>query len=204
MKTRIPAMLCWLATPLVLAGCLFSADQGGSESRVILSEIASRLDSDEIGSYTATYRLQDGSELTVSIDPDMGRAAVVRDDQASLWTREDNSESLRLWLKVELHNILPTGRSVQTWLEAATTDDKAKVEFDDVTLAGERSDCIHIQGATDSEVENFNVCVTAIGVITRVDARTPQGQYSATLVDYRDGVGEEWFRELEEDPDTQR
>ncbi|MFC4333767.1 hypothetical protein [Salininema proteolyticum] len=177
---------------LLLAGCV-SAD-GASEDRVMLSEIGSRLES--TGAYTATYRLGDGSDLTVAVDASHARAAVVGEDSAEVWTG-DEAESLPIWLKLQLHNTLPPQETVAAWLDKAALDSSAKIEFSDTTLAGELSDCVTVQGASESDVADFEVCVTVIGVVSSVEARTPQGRFDARLISYSDGVDDEWFTDLQ-------
>jgi len=186
------------AALLALAGC--SGGGGGedtaSEDQVALTELSNRLVESEGHAYTAEY-LVEGSDdsLVVAVDPEAGTAAVVVGDRPELWTGADQAE-LAVWLGQQLGDVLPSDEDVASWLAATAADPSASTEFSNTTLAGELADCVDVQGAEDSPVGSFEVCVTTVGVIASVTAKVDDTSYTATLVNYHDGVDAAWLSEL--------
>ncbi len=83
-----------------------------------------------------------------------------------------------------------------SWLTATAADASASTEFSNTTLAGELADCVDVQGAEDSPVGAFEVCVTTVGVIASVTAKVGDTAYTAKLVNYHDGVDAGWLDEI--------
>jgi hypothetical protein len=139
----------------------------------------------------------EGSEesVLVAVDPEAGTAAVVIGDRPRLWT-EDEPTELATWLSGELEGVLPPEEAVASWLAATAADPSASAEFTDTTLAGELADCVDVQGAEDSPVGSFEVCVTTVGVIASVTAKVGDTVYTAKLVNYHDGVDAAWLGEI--------
>jgi hypothetical protein len=180
---------------LALAGCSDGqASETASEDQ--LTELSDRLIDGEGHAYTAEY-LVEGSEesVVVAVDPEAGTAAVVVGDRPELWTSEESTE-LADWLGRELDGILPAEDAVASWLTATAADPSASTEFSDTTLAGELADCVDVQGAEDSPVGSYEVCVTTVGVIASVTAEVGDTAYTAKLVNYQDGVDAAWLGEI--------
>lgn len=191
------------AALLALAGCSNGAEGGESASEDQgLTELSNRLKDGEAHAYTAEY-LVEGSEesVLVAVDPEAGTAAVVIGDRPRLWAGEDTTE-LTVWLGQELEGILPADEAVASWLSATAADASASTEFSDTTLAGELADCVEVQGAEDSPVGAFTVCVTTVGVVASVTAKVGDTAYSAKLVNYHDGVDAAWLDEITGQADT--
>jgi hypothetical protein len=181
---------------LALAGC--SDDKAGAESASEdqLTELSDRLADGEGHAYTAEYLIEGSEEsVLVAVDPEAGTAAVVVGDRPELWTEGDSTD-LATWLSRELEDVLPAEEAVATWLTATAADPSASAEFSDTTLAGELADCVDVQGAEDSPVGSFEVCVTTVGVIASVAAKVGDTAYTAKLVNYDDGVDAAWLGEI--------
>lgn len=186
------------AALLALAGCSDRADGGesASEDQAALTELSNRLVDGEGHAYTAEYLVEDSEEsVLVAVDPDAGTAAVVVGDRPEVWAGEDATE-LTVWLGRELDGILPADDAVVSWLTATAADASASTEFSNTTLAGELADCVDVQGAEDSPVGAFEVCVTTVGVIASVTAKVGDTAYTAKLVNYHDGVDAGWLDEI--------
>lgn len=181
-----------------LAGCSDGAEGGesASEDQAALAELSGRLVEGDQASYTAEY-LVEGSDdsVLVAVDPEAGTAAVVIGDRPSLWAGEDQAE-MAVWLGQELDGILPAEDDVAAWLSATAADPTASTEFSNTTLAGELADCVDVQGAEDSPVGAYTVCVTTVGVIASVTAKADGTAYTAKLVNYHDGVDAAWLDEI--------
>ena len=186
------------AALLALAGCSDEKDGGesASEDQAALTELSARLADGEGHAYTAEY-LVEGSEesVLVAVDPEAGTAAVVVGDRPELWTEEEATE-LATWLGQELEDVLPAEEAVASWLNATAADPSASAEFSNTTLAGELADCVDVQGADDSPVGSFEVCVTTVGIIASVTAKVDGTAYTAKLVNYHDGVDAAWLGEI--------
>ncbi|THV32192.1 hypothetical protein [Glycomyces paridis] len=184
------------AALLALAGC--SGGGGGeeqsSEDQVALTELSDRLLEAEDHAYTAEYLMEDsGVSVLVAVDPESGTAAVVVGDRPERWTGEGDME---VWLGQRLEGKLPPEADVASWLASAAVDASASLVFTDTTLAGELADCVDVQGAKDSPVGSFEVCLTTGGVIASVAAKVGDTAYTAKLVNYHDGVDASWLDEL--------
>lgn len=186
------------AALLALAGCQNGGggEEAASEDQVALTELSNRLIESEDHAYTAEY-LVEGSDdaVLVAVDPEAGTAAVVIGDRPELWTGGDGTE-LAVWLGQQLDDVLPSDEDVASWLSATAADPSASTEFSDTTLAGELADCVDVQGAEDSPVGAFEVCVTTVGVIASVTAKVEETAYTVTLVNYHDGVDAAWLNEI--------
>ena len=194
-----PCAALGAAAVIALSGC---GDESGeapetvSEDQAALVDLGKRLEGAEEHAYTAEYLIQDtGTSVLVAVDPEAGTGAVVIDDRPELWSGEDSQE-LSTWLGTELTGMLPTGDEVSEWLTATSEDASAQAEFSDTTLAGELADCVTVQGAAESPVGAFEVCVTTVGVIASVTAEVGDASYTAKLVNYNDGVDGAWLDEL--------
>lgn len=183
------------AALLALAGCSNGKD-GGESASDALTELSNRLVEGDGHAYTAEY-LVEGSDksVLVAVDPEAGTAAVVVGDRPELWTDTESTE-LTAWLSQELEGVLPAEEEVASWLTATAADSSASTEFSDTTLAGELADCVDVQGAEDSPVGAFEVCVTTVGVIASVTAKVGSTAYTAKLVNYHDGVDSAWLGEI--------
>jgi hypothetical protein len=186
------------AALLALAGC--SEGAGGSESasedQAALAELSGRLVEGDQPAYTAEYLVEGSDEsVLVAVDPEAGTAAVVVGDRPRLWAGEDEAE-MAVWLGQELDGILPPDDTVASWLTATAADPTATTEFSNTTLAGELADCVDVQGAEDSLVSAYAVCVTTVGVIASVTAKADGTAYTAKLVNYHDGVDTAWLDEI--------
>ncbi|THV42013.1 hypothetical protein [Glycomyces buryatensis] len=184
---------------LALAGCTGAggaADEQVSEDQAALTELSERVESGETHAYTAEY-LVEGSDdsVVVAADPEAGDAAVVIGDQPERWTGGD-AEALPQWLGDKLNGVLPDDGEVATWLAETSADPSAQAEFSDTTLAGQLANCVDVQGAENSTVGAYEVCVTTIGVIASVTAQVGDLTYTAKLVNYHDGVDQTWLDEL--------
>ncbi|WP_156925802.1 hypothetical protein [Glycomyces arizonensis] len=184
---------------LALSGCMNGAGGGPSdvaEDQAALMELSERVASAEEHAYTAEYLVEGtGESVVVAVDPEGGTGAVVIGEQPRFWAGEDTDE-LTDWLSGELAAVLPTGRDVSAWLTATSEDPSATTEFSDTTLAGELADCVKVQGAADSPVGAYEVCVTTVGVVASVTADVGDVGYTAKLVTYHDGVDDGWLDEL--------
>jgi hypothetical protein len=186
------------AALLALAGCQSGGggEKAASEDQVALTELSNRLIEGEDHAYTAEYLVEGSDEaVLVAVDPEAGTAAVVVGDRPELWTGADETE-LTVWLGQQLEEILPSEEDVAAWLSATAADPSASTEFSDTTLAGELADCVDVQGAEDSPVGSFEVCVTTVGVIASVTAKVDASVYTAKLVNYHDGVDPAWLNEI--------
>ena len=186
------------AALLALAGCQSGGggEKAASEDQVALTELSNRLIESEGHAYTAEYLVEGSDEaVLVAVDPEAGTAAVVVGDRPELWTGGDETE-LAVWLGQQLEEILPSDEDVAAWLSATAADPSASTEFSDTTLAGELADCVDVQGAEDSPVGSFEVCVTTVGVIASVTAKVDETAYTAKLVNYHDGVDTAWLNEI--------
>ncbi|MDA1359095.1 hypothetical protein O1R50_05645 [Glycomyces luteolus] len=181
-----------------LAGCSDQAEGGesASEAQAALTDLSGRLVEGDQPAYTAEYLIE-GSEdpVLVAVDPEAGTAAVVVGDRPSLWAGEDPAE-LNVWLGQELDGFLPAEETVASWLSSTAADQTASTEFSDTTLAGELADCVVVQGAEDSPVGAYEVCVTTVGVIASVTAKVGDTAYAAKLVNYHDGVDAAWLDDI--------
>jgi len=186
------------AALFALAGCSDGAEGGesASEDQAALAELSGRLVEGDQASYTAEY-LVEGSDdsVLVAVDPEAGTAAVVIGDRPSLWAGDDQAE-MAVWLGQELDGILPAEDDVAAWLSATAADPTASTEFSNTTLAGELADCVDVQGAEDSPVGAYAVCVTTVGVIASVTAKVDGTAYTAKLVNYHDGIDAAWLDEI--------
>jgi len=186
------------AALLALAGCSAGAEGGesASEDQAALTDLGGRLIEGDQPAYTAEYLIEDSEQsVLVAVDPEAGTAAVVVGDRPSLWTGEDPAE-MTVWLGQELDGILPPEETVASWLTATAADPSASTVFTDTTLAGELADCVEVQGAEDSPVGAYKVCVTTVGVIASVTAKVGSTAYTAKLVNYHDGVDAAWLDEI--------
>ncbi|MFC3492130.1 hypothetical protein [Glycomyces rhizosphaerae] len=186
------------AALLALAGCSNGADgdESASEAQAALTDLSDRLLDGETHAYTAEYLIEGSEEsVLVAVDPEAGTAAVVIGDRPRVWAGEDATE-LTVWLGQELEGILPADEAVASWLSATAADDSASTEFSDTTLAGELADCVDVQGAEDSPVGAYTVCVTTVGVVASVTAKVGETAYTAKLVNYHDGVDAGWLDEI--------
>lgn len=203
MPKRNPLSRCaalGAAVAFALSGC--NEESGGngeeaSEDQAALTELSERLDGAVEHAYTAEY-LAEGTEdtVTVVVDPEGGRAAVVAGDQTELWS-EDDPEELSSWLGGQLAGMLPSGQEIADWLSSTSDDPSAQAEFSDTTLAGELADCVSVTGSAESQVGAYDVCVTTVGVIASVTAEVDDTAYTTKLVNYHDGVDSAWLDELE-------
>ncbi|WP_026928864.1 hypothetical protein [Glycomyces tenuis] len=190
------------AAVLALAGC--TNDPGGesgavAEDQAALMELSERLASAETHAYTAEYLVEGtGESVVVAVDPEAGTGAVVVGDRPEFWAGEEE-EALSVWLSGKLAAVLPTGEEVSSWLMATSEDPSAMAEFSDTTLAGELADCVKVQGAADSPVGAYEVCVTTVGVVASVTADVEDVAYTVKLVNYHDGVDGAWLDELAEE-----
>ncbi|GAB3649593.1 hypothetical protein [Glycomyces tarimensis] len=187
------------AAVLALAGCTDDAGESPedvSKDQAALVELGERLAGADEHAYTAEYLVEaTGTSVLVAVDPEAGTAAVVIDDRAVFWAGE-GAEDLSVWLSEELAGMLPTGDEVSDWLTATSDDASASAEFSDTTLAGQLSDCVTVQGAAESPVGAFEVCVTTVGVIASVAADVGDLAYMVKLVKYHDGVDGAWLDDL--------
>jgi hypothetical protein len=186
------------AALFALAGCSAGAEGGesASEDQAALAELSGRLVEADQPSYTAEYLVEGSDEsVLVAVDPEAGTAAVIVGDRPSLWAGDDQAE-MAVWLGEELDGILPAEDTVASWLSATAADPTASMEFSDTTLAGELADCVDVQGAEDSPVSAYTVCVTTVGVIASVTAKADGTAYTAKLVNYHDGVDAAWLDEI--------
>lgn len=167
-----------------------------AEDQAALLELSERLTNAETRAYTAEYLVEGtGESVVVAVDPELGTGAVVADGRPEIWAGE-SGEELSAWLSGKLADILPTGDEVSSWLTATSEDPSATTEFSDTTLAGELADCVKVQGAADSPVGAYEVCVTTVGVVASVAADVDDAAYTVKLVNYHDGVDGEWLDEL--------
>ncbi|WP_205326614.1 hypothetical protein [Glycomyces sp. YM15] len=181
-----------------LAGCSDGAEGGESatEDEAALTELSGRLTEGDQPAYTAEYLIEGSEEqVLVAVDLEAGTAAVVIGDRPSLWAGEDPAE-LNVWLGQELDGVLPAEETVASWLSETAADASASTEFSNTTLAGELADCVDVQGAEDSPVGAYQVCVTTVGVIASVVAKVGGDAYTAKLVNYHDGVDAGWLDEI--------
>ncbi|SDE27665.1 hypothetical protein [Glycomyces harbinensis] len=186
------------AALLALAGCQGGGggEEASSEDQVALTELSNRLVEGEDRAYTAEYLVEGTDEaVLVAVDPEAETAAVVVGDRPELWTGGDETE-LAVWLGQQLGDVLPSDEDVASWLAATAADPSASTEFSDTTLAGELADCVDVQGAADSPVGSFEVCVTTGGVIASVTAKVDDTAYTVKLVNYHDGVDAAWLNEI--------
>lgn len=185
------------AALLALAGCSEGAGgEAASEDQAALTELSGRLVEGDRPAYTAEYLIEGSEEsVLVAVDPEAMTAAVVIGDRPSLWTGDDLA-GLAVWLGQELDGILPSEETVASWLSATAVDASASTEFSNTTLAGELADCVNVQGAEDSPVGAYEVCVTTVGVIASVTAKVGDTAYTAKLVNYDDGVNASWLDEI--------
>jgi hypothetical protein len=186
------------ASLLALAGCQSGegGEEAASEGQVALTELSDRLVEGEDHAYTAEYLMEDTDDsVLVAVDPGAGTAAVVVGDRPELWPGGDESE-LAVWLGQQLGDVLPSDEDVAAWLAATAADSSASTVFSDTTLAGELADCVDVQGAEDSPVGAYEVCVTTVGVIASVTAKVDETAYTAKLVNYHDGVDAAWLSEI--------
>ncbi|MBO3733268.1 hypothetical protein [Glycomyces niveus] len=186
------------AALLALAGCSEGAggDEAASEDQAALTELSGRLVEGDQPAYTAEYLIEGSEEsVLVAVDPEAGTAAVVVGDRPSLWAGDDVA-GLTVWLDQELDGVLPSEETVASWLSATAVDSSASTVFSNTTLAGELADCVDVQGAEDSPVGAYEVCVTTVGVIASVTAKVGDKAYTAKLVNYHDGVDTAWLDEI--------
>lgn len=187
------------AAVLALAGCTNDSGEGSeevSEDQAALVELSRRVSNAESHAYTAEYLVEStGASVIVAVDPKAGTGAVVVEDRPVFWAGEDERE-LASWAGGELAEVVPAGSEVSSWLTATSEDPSAMTEFSDTTLAGELADCVKVQGAVDSPVGAYEVCVTTVGVIASVAADVGEVSYAVKLVNYHDGVDGAWMDEL--------
>lgn len=186
------------AAVFALAGCSEGAEGGesASEDQAALTELSGRLTEGDQPAYTAEYLIEGSKEsVLVAVDPEAGTAAVIVGDRPNLWAGDDTAE-LNTWLGQELEGILPPGETVASWLSETAADPSASTVFSNTTLAGELADCVQVQGAADSSVGAYEVCVTTVGVIASVTAKVGDTSYTAKLVNYHDGVDASWLEEI--------
>lgn len=187
------------AAVLAFAGC--TNDSGGgteavSEDQAALVELSRRVTNAGSHAYTAEYLVEGtGASVIVAVDPTAGTGAVVVEDRPVFWAGE-SEEELAAWAGEELAAVVPAGAEVSSWLTATSEDPAAMAEFSDTTLAGELADCVKVQGAVDSPVGAYEVCVTTVGVIASVAADVGEVSYAVKLVNYHDGVDGAWMDEL--------
>ncbi|WP_030155337.1 hypothetical protein [Glycomyces sp. NRRL B-16210] len=182
------------AALLALAGC--SGGGGGrersAEDQIALTELSNRLVEGGSSAYTAEYLVvESGESVLVAVDQDAGTAAVVVGEESERWSGANPTE-LELWLGQRLSGLVPTDEDVASWLSAAAIDPTASTTFSDTTLAGELADCVDVQGAAESPVGSFEVCVTTGGVVAKVTAKVGDNAYGVKLVNYHDGVDAAW------------
>jgi len=192
------------AALLALAGCSGGggAAEASSEEQVALTELSNRLVEGEAHAYTAEYLVEGTEEsVLVAVDPEAETAAVVVGDRPELWAGGSEAD-LAVWLAQQLGDILPSDEDVAAWLSATAADPSASTDFTDTTLAGELADCVDVQGAEDSPVGSFELCVTTVGVIASVTAKVDDASYTAKLVNYHDGVDAAWLDEITGQADT--
>jgi hypothetical protein len=186
------------AALLALTGCSEKAEGGeaATEEQAALTELSGRLVEGDQPAYTAEYLIEGSEEsVLVAVDPEAGTAAVVVGDRPRLWAGEDAAD-LAVWLGQELEGILPGEETVAAWLSETAADPSASTVFSNTTLAGELADCVEVQGAADSPVGAYEICVTTVGVIASISAKVGDTAYTAKLVNYHDGVDASWIDEI--------
>lgn len=200
-----------LAASAALGACTDSEEEKPEEPRddhSVLEELSERSQQSMDQSYSASYLIGDEDpSLFVVQDAENDRTAISLNDQTHILTpeysavcegddctyREEPDVSASEWMQDLTPQLLPAQWDVDYWLTELETDSAAEVDYHDTRLAGELADCVEVEGAVDSPVSAYELCMTTNGVLASLSAVVDGEEIEVKLTNFSDSVDEQFF-----------
>lgn len=185
MRLAALAVLALSATALSGCGAVNTGQPGGGRTQLV-SDLAARLDRAGALTYTAVYRLPQGATATLVQAQNPGRAAYVYPAGKLIVTPQYLADCRNGALFTACALTTPPGPGtdpatelisevadrgliapamVVGLLTAAALDGNAVITTRDTTVAGENATCLQVKGVEHAPAPNFEVCVTAGGLL---------------------------------------
>ena len=212
---RLPALAVLAVSATALCGCVaVNTGQPGGSSTQLVSDLAARLARSGTLTYTAVYRLPQGATATVVQAQNPGRAAYVYPGgklsltpqyladcrTGALFTTctltpppSPGTDPATALITEIADRGLIAPEMVIGLLTAVGLDTSAVVTTRDTTVAGENATCVQVKGAQHAASSDFEVCVTAEGLLGSFTGVVSDTSIDVTLDRYEPAAAADAF-----------